>query len=266
MTRVSLYGQRGKGPPLATNLRGIRPLRLPGCRSGTATKMGGHGLVAPLEVVKGPATLLYSGNAMGGTVNAVSRHHQLHQHPHEGRRGFVSASAGTANALGGANAGFEYGAGPWMFWGQRGGVRTGDDRAPGQGVIYNSRSRMINVDAGGVGRYGEEFFFSVETKYDDGSYGQLRSRESEGLPHLCPAALFASVRGERLQPGRPALSKSLLFSSRIWPPRSAAAYGSRTWSGSFDQIPFPVAPRPSAHLGWPNRCFDRRDSRRSLRW
>ena len=182
------------------------------------------------------------------------------------RRGFVSASAGTANALGGANAGFEYGAGPWMFWGQRGGVRTGDDRAPGQGVIYNSRSRMINVDAGGVGRYGEEFFFSVETKYDDGSYGQLRSRESEGLPHLCPAALFASVRGERLQPGRPALSKSLLFSSRIWPPRSAAAYGSRTWSGSFDQIPFPVAPRPSAHLGWPNRCFDRRDSRRSLRW
>ena len=52
-----------------------------GIRTGTLSAQSGHhgevinaGQLDQLEIVKGPATLLYSGNAIGGTVNAVSRH------------------------------------------------------------------------------------------------------------------------------------------------------------------------------------------------
>ena len=170
----------GPGParPIVRGFDGDRVLIMEdGVRSGTlSSQSGDHGeLINPaqierLEVVKGPATLLYSGSAMGGTVNAVSRHHQVHNHPHKGVRGFISGSAGTTNSLGGVNAGFEFGAGDWLFWGRGGGLRTGDYTAPEQGVIYNSRSKMSN-GGGGFGFYGEKMFFSVEVKYDTGVYG-----------------------------------------------------------------------------------------------
>ncbi len=174
--------KRGFGPgasrPIIRGFDGDRILILEdGIRTGSlASQSGDHGeLINPaqlerMEIVKGPATLLYSGSAMGGTVNAISRHHQVHHHPHEGVRGFVSGSAGTTNALGGVNAAVEYGVGEWLFWGQGGGVRTGDYTAPGQGKIFNSRSGVTN-GGGGFGFYGEKMFFSVETKFDDGSYG-----------------------------------------------------------------------------------------------
>ena len=174
--------KRGFGPgasrPIIRGFDGDRILILEdGVRTGSlASQSGDHGeLINPaqlerMEIVKGPATLLYSGSAMGGTVNAISRHHQVHHHPHEGVRGFVSGSAGTSNALGGVNAGVEYGVGEWLFWGQGGGVRTGDYTAPGQGTIFNSRSRMTN-GGGGFGFYGEKMFFSLETKFDEGQYG-----------------------------------------------------------------------------------------------
>ena len=174
--------KRGFGPgasrPIIRGFDGDRILILEdGIRTGSlASQSGDHGeLINPaqlerMEIVKGPATLLYSGSAMGGTVNAISRHHQVHHHPHEGVRGFVSGSGGTTNALGGVNAAVEYGVGEWLFWGQGGGVRTGDYTAPGQGKIFNSRSRVTN-GGGGFGFYGEKMFFSVETKFDDGSYG-----------------------------------------------------------------------------------------------
>ena len=174
--------KRGFGPgparPIIRGFDGDRVLIMEdGIRSGTlSSQSGDHGelinpaLIERLEVVKGPATLLYSGSAMGGTVNAISRHHQVHHHPHKGVRGFISGSAGTSNSLGGVNAGFEMGAGNWLFWGQGGGLRTGDYTAPEQGAIYNSRSRIAN-GGGGFGFYGEKMFFSVEAKYDEGLYG-----------------------------------------------------------------------------------------------
>ena len=109
----------GSSRPIIRGFDGDRVLVMEdGIRTGTlSSQSGDHGeVVNPaqlerLEVVKGPATLLYSGNAIGGTVNAIGRHHELHRHPHEGLRGYVSGSAGTTNALGGGGAGFEYGAG-----------------------------------------------------------------------------------------------------------------------------------------------------------
>ena len=157
-----------------------------GIRTGTlSSQSGDHGEVINtsqidrIEIVKGPATLLYGSNAMGGTVNAVSRHHEMHRHPHQGLRGFVSGSAGSTNALGGASAGFEYGHGKWMMWGQGGGIRAGDYTAPVQGEIFNSRSRTAN-GGGGFGWYGGKTYISLDVKYDKGSYGVPFAEEFHG--------------------------------------------------------------------------------------
>ena len=183
--------KRGFGPgssrPIVRGFDGDRVLIMEdGVRTGTlSSQSGDHGeLINPaqlerLEIVKGPATLLYSGNAMGGTVNAISRHHEAHRHAHQGFRGFLSGSAGTTNALGGGSAGLEYGTGNWMFWGRGGGIRTGDYRAPEQGRITNSRSRLSNGGAG-LGWYGKKVFFSLEAKLDDGNYGVPFVQEFHG--------------------------------------------------------------------------------------
>ena len=177
----------GTARPIVRGFDGDRVLIMEdGIRTGTlSSQSGDHGeMINPaqlerLEIVKGPATLLYSGNAMGGTVNAISRHHEVHRHAHQGFRGFLSGSGGTANALGGGSAGLEYGTGNWMIWGRGGGVRTGDYRAPEQGQIYNSRSQLRNSGAG-LGWYGDKIFFSVEAKFDDGAYGVPFVQEFHG--------------------------------------------------------------------------------------
>ncbi len=49
-----------------------------------------------LEVVKGPATLLYGSSAIGGVVNAMTGHDT----PHEGMHGYVTALGGTEQLAG----------------------------------------------------------------------------------------------------------------------------------------------------------------------
>jgi len=167
----------GSSRPIIRGFDGDRVLVMEdGIQTGTlSSQSGDHGeLINPaqlerLEIVKGPAMLLYSGSAMGGTVNAVSRHHALHQHAHQGLRGFASGSGGTTNALGGGSAGFEYGHDRWMFWAQGGGIRSGDYDSP-DGTIFNSRSRIGN-GGGGFGWFGDKLFLSFDGKYDDGLYG-----------------------------------------------------------------------------------------------
>ena len=167
----------GSSRPIIRGFDGDRVLILEdGIRSGTlSSQSGDHGelinaaALDRLEVVKGPATLLYGSNALGGVVNAISRHHAVHEHPHQGLRGFVSSSAGSASALGGGTAGFEYGRGKWLLWGGGGGQRTGDYRAP-DGPVDNSRTRAAHGRIG-VGWYGERTFFSLGVKADDGVNG-----------------------------------------------------------------------------------------------
>ena len=177
----------GSSRPIIRGFDGDRVLIMEdGIRTGTlSSQSGDHGeMVNPaqlerLEIVKGPATLLYSGNAIGGTVNAISRHHELHRHPHEGLRGYISGSAGTANALAGGSAGFEYGAGNWMIWGSTAGIRTGDYTASKQGSIFNSRAKNAN-GGGGFGWFGSKAFFSVDAKVDGGSNGVPFAQELHG--------------------------------------------------------------------------------------
>ena len=65
-----------------------------------------------LEVVKGPATLLYGSSATGGVVNAITGHESAHP----GLRGYFTGIGGTNNYQAGGSAGFEYGTKNWLFW------------------------------------------------------------------------------------------------------------------------------------------------------
>jgi iron complex outermembrane recepter protein len=130
-----------------------------------------------LEVVRGPATLLYGSNAIGGVVNAISTHHEYHQHPHEGVRGAITGSAGNANGLAAGNGSFEYGRNGWLLWGGGGAQRTGDYSTP-VGVIENSHTRTTNANIG-LGHYGPKFFHSLGYNTSEGRYGVPSPPEAE---------------------------------------------------------------------------------------
>ena len=125
--------------------------------------------VERIEVVKGPATLLYGSNAIGGVVNAVSSHQQSHDQPHEGWRGQVSSAFGSANAQAGGSFSAEYGAGSWMVWVGAGGQRTRDYDTP-DGRVINSKSRISNGSIG-VGWFGSNAFVSVDYRANEGRSG-----------------------------------------------------------------------------------------------
>jgi iron complex outermembrane receptor protein len=118
-----------------------------------------------LEVVKGPATLLYGSSATGGVVNAVTGH----DYAHEGWRGYFTGVGGTTNNQGGASGGLEYGTGKWMFWGNGTLQRTGDYNTP-LGRIEQSFTRE-KTGTLGVGHYGDKSFASFTYGYDQRRYG-----------------------------------------------------------------------------------------------
>lgn len=118
-----------------------------------------------LEVVKGPATLLYGSSAIGGVVNAVTGH----DYAHEGWRGYFTGVGGTTNNQGAASGGLEYGTGKWMFWGNGTLQRTGDYDTP-LGRVEQSFTRDANGLAG-FGRYGDKSFASFTYSHDRRLYG-----------------------------------------------------------------------------------------------
>ena len=130
-----------------------------------------------IEVVKGPATLLYGSNAIGGVVNAISGHDE---DAHPGLRGYLSTIGGTNNAQGAVSAGVEYGVKKWMFWLNGSGQRTGDYTAGGDfGKVQNTFTRNAAATAG-FGYYAGKAFFNVNTNFYQSRYGiPLDTREED---------------------------------------------------------------------------------------
>ena len=182
------YGP-GTSRPVVRGFDGDRVLILQdGLPSGTlSSQSGDHGepvdvsSVERIEVVRGPATLLYGTNAIGGVVNVLSGHHEIHRHAHQGARGFVTGTAGSNNALGGGNGGFEYGNGKWMLNAAGGGLRTGDYQTP-LGTVTNSGTD-IKHSAASIGRYSERTFVSLGYGLYDGRYGIPVAPEDEHHHH-----------------------------------------------------------------------------------
>ncbi len=121
--------------------------------------------IEKVEIVKGPATLLYGSNAIGGVVNTISGHDS----PHKGLNGYLTGVGGTNGGQGGGSGGFEFGTEHWLIWGNGGGQRSGDYKTP-LGVVENSFSREGSA-AAGVGYYPKKGFFSFNYNFNQRRYG-----------------------------------------------------------------------------------------------
>ena len=122
-----------------------------------------------IEVVKGPATLLYGSNAIGGVVNTITSQDIFRQSQPQGVHGQVLANFGNTNDQAGTSGHLRYGNGKWMAWGGGGTRRTGDYDTP-EGPVENSRTRFANASAG-AGYYGDRTYFAVGYEFEDGDYG-----------------------------------------------------------------------------------------------
>ncbi|MGB9609957.1 MAG: TonB-dependent receptor [Bryobacteraceae bacterium] len=184
--------RRSYGPgttrPVIRGFDGDRVLVLQdGMRTGTVSSQSGdHGEpidpndLERVEVVKGPATLLYGSNAIGGVVNVLTDHHVINQHPHQGLHMALTGVGGTANAQGGGSGSFEYGYGNWLVYGSGGGMRTGDYNTP-IGRVLNSFTDMITAKAG-LGHYGERLSWNAVVQRIETTYGIPTGVDSMNSP------------------------------------------------------------------------------------
>jgi iron complex outermembrane receptor protein len=118
-----------------------------------------------VEVVKGPATLLYGSNAIGGVVNTISGHDS----PHKGLNGYLTGLGSTNSNQGGGSGGIEYGTAHWLTWANFGGQRSRDYDTP-IGRVENSFSREVS-SAAGFGFYQKKAFFSFNYNFNKRRYG-----------------------------------------------------------------------------------------------
>jgi iron complex outermembrane receptor protein len=155
----------GNTRPIVRGFDGDRVLIMQdGIRTGDlSSQSGDHGVsidpasLERLEVVRGPATLLFGSNAIGGVVNAITPQDAFRASPFTGTLGTVSVDAGSANAQGGANASVQHGTGRWLVWAGGGGRRSGDYDTPA-GTVENSGARLTNGRFGATWLGGRAFF------------------------------------------------------------------------------------------------------------
>ncbi|MGD9629127.1 MAG: TonB-dependent receptor [Pyrinomonadaceae bacterium] len=164
----------GSSRPVIRGFDGDRVLVLEGgVRTGSVgSQSGDHGeTIDPLgaeriEVVKGPGTLLYGSNAIGGVVNVISHDDD---EASDGFRGFVTGVGGTADKQGGIAGGLEYGIRKFLVRGNLSAQRSGDFRSP-IGDIPNSATRS-NSGSVTAGYFGAKAYFRGTYGFDVRRYG-----------------------------------------------------------------------------------------------
>ena len=163
----------GSGRPVIRGFDGERVLVLKdGLRVGGIASQSGDE-VEPLdvlaldrvEIVKGPATLLYGSNAIGGVVNGISTN-DVYQ---RGLSGYLTMLGGTNNWRAGGSGGFKYGVGNFLFFGNGGAQKANDYQTP-LAVVPNSYSRSGNV-SGGLGWFPRKGWLSFNYAFDRRRYG-----------------------------------------------------------------------------------------------
>lgn len=175
----------GSARPVIRGFDGDRVLvAQDGVRTGSlGSQSGDHGEpidtlgVERIEVVKGPGTLLYGSNAIGGVVNAISNHEDA---AHAGFRGFATILGGTVNKQFGTSGGLEYGYKNFMAWGNGSFQRTDDYKTP-LFTVPNSASRSAS-GSGGMGYFTDKGFFTGQLNYDKRRYGIPFAGLFEGEP------------------------------------------------------------------------------------
>jgi iron complex outermembrane receptor protein len=120
-----------------------------------------------IEVVRGPATLLYGANAIGGLVNVITD--EIPTKPMMGVSGNLNFDLGTAASEGGAAGDVHVGNGKFALHLGGGGRRSSDVDTP-EGDVANSQSRsgFGNV---GLSWTGAKSYVGGSYGYDDTKYG-----------------------------------------------------------------------------------------------
>jgi len=192
---------QGPGPsrPVIRGLDGDRVLILEdGQRMGDlSSQSGDHGVnvnpgaASRVEVVRGPATLLYGANAIGGLVNVITE--DIPTGPVSGPHGSFSFDAGSAAKEAGGSGEVTVGNGKVALHLNGSGRRAGDYDSP-EGEIPNSFSRG---GFGGVGLSwtGDNGYFGGSYAYDKTHYGV--PLVEAGTTNLDPRRNVVTIRGER---------------------------------------------------------------------
>ena len=208
----------GPGPsrPVIRGLDGDRVLILEdGQRVGDlSSQSGDHGVpVNPasatrIEVVRGPATLLYGANAIGGLVNVIND--TIPSQPVTGTHGAVVFDLGTAAKELAGGVDLSFGDGRWAVRAAASGNRNGDVATP-LGDVENTQSR------GGFGNLGVSFtgargYVGASYGYDDTRYGI--PFVEEGQVELTPRRHMFAAKGEAKNLAGPVTGLRLDFASR----------------------------------------------------
>jgi iron complex outermembrane receptor protein len=183
--------------PVIRGLDGDRVLILQdGQRMGDlSSQSGDHGVaINPasaqrIEVVRGPATLLYGANAIGGLVNVITN--DIPTHSMSGVHGNTTVDLGSAAGEAGGAADILAGNGRFAFHAGGGGRHSGDVATP-LGDLANSHSRngFGNV---GLAWTGSKGYFGGSYGYDDTKYGV--PVVEDGQVELTPRRHAFSLRG-----------------------------------------------------------------------
>lgn len=187
--------KRGFGPgasrPVVRGFDGDRVLVMEdGIRTGDlSSQSGDHGVntdpngLDRVEIVRGPATLLFGSNAVGGLVNAITPQENFRAAPSLGTRGQFTVDAGSNNAQAGTFGTLQHAQGNFLVWAGGGARRTDDYETP-EGVVENSKTRLSTGRAG-LGYAGDRLFASGGFTVEDGRYGipfagEFHGHEEEG--------------------------------------------------------------------------------------
>ena len=183
--------------PVIRGLDGDRVLILQdGQRMGDlSSQSGDHGVtINPasadrIEVVRGPATLLYGANAIGGLVNVITN--DIPMKAVRGTSGNMTFDLGSAASEAGAAADVQTGNGRLALKMGGGGRRSGDFDTP-DGEVPNSQSRS-GFGKVGLSWTGDKNYLGASYGYDDTKYGV--PVVEDGQVSLTPRRHSFSLRG-----------------------------------------------------------------------
>ena len=160
-----------------------------------SSQSGDHGVTANpaaaqrIEIVRGPATLLYGANAIGGLVNIISE--DIPTRPVTAASGNFTFDTASAAKEGGAAGSVRVGNGRFALQVGGAGRRSGDVDTP-EGEILNSQSRS-GLGSIGLAWTGSKGYFGGSYGYDDTKYGA--PVVEDGLVELTPRKHAFTLRG-----------------------------------------------------------------------
>ncbi len=189
----------GNARPVVRGLDNDRVLILEnGARTGDlSSQSADHGVTldpataSQIEVVRGPATLLYGSSAIGGVVNLVND--EIIAKPLQGLHGAFTLQGATADENGGVAGNISGGNGRFAYRVNGSAQRTDDYDTP-EGKIPNSQSNSKS-GGGSLAATGENGYLGASYQYVDTRYGVPFVEEGETTLH--PRRQRVDVRGER---------------------------------------------------------------------